>query len=63
MKYGDKIFKLFAHRIIWLLNQKTIDPNLEIDHVNRNPLDNRIENLILDSKSKNMQNKKNYKLE
>ena len=58
MKYGDKIFKLFAHRIIWLLNKKTIDPDLEIDHKNGNPLDNRIENLRLDTKSKNMQNRK-----
>ena len=32
MKYQDKIFKLFAHRIIWLLNKKTIDPDLELDH-------------------------------
>jgi len=58
IKYQDKIFKLFAHRIIWLLNNQTIDPELEIDHKNGNPLDNTIENLRLDTKSKNMQNRK-----
>ena len=59
IKYGDKVFKLYAHRIIWLLNKKNIDSDLEIDHINRNSLDNRIENLRLETKSKNMQNRKN----
>lgn len=28
IKYGDKVFKLYAHRIIWLLNKKNIDSDL-----------------------------------
>ena len=58
LKYGDKVFKLYAHRIVWLLKKKKIDSDLEIDHINRNPLDNRIENLRLETKSRNMQNRK-----
>jgi len=58
IKYGDKVFKLYAHRIVWLLKKKKIDSDLEIDHINRNPLDNRIENLRLETKSRNMQNRK-----
>ena len=58
IKYGDKVFKLYAHRIVWLLKKKKIDADLEIDHINRNPLDNRIENLRLETKSRNMQNRK-----
>ena len=33
-----------AHRIAWLLHYGTL-PIMEIDHINRNRLDNRIENL------------------
>ena len=58
IKYRDKVCKLYAHRIVWLLNNKNIDASLEIDHINRNPLDNRIENLRLETKSRNMQNRK-----
>ena len=58
VKYGDKVFKLFAHRVVWLLKKKKIDADLEIDHINRNPLDNRIGNLRLVTKSRNMQNRK-----
>jgi hypothetical protein len=39
--WGGK--KLHAHRVIWVWHGKELPR--QIDHINRNPLDNRIENL------------------
>ena len=58
VKYGEKVFKLYAHRLVWLLKEGEIDPDLEIDHANGNPLDNGVENLRLDTKSRNTRNRK-----
>lgn len=54
--YVDK--KLFPiHRIVWsLCNNQIIDTKYQIDHINRNPLDNRIENLRLTNSSRNVLN-------
>lgn len=48
-RYGYLILKVKghqfkAHRIVWLLNNGAF-PSSELDHINRNKLDNRIENL------------------
>ena len=55
-RYGSK----FVHRLIaeaFLNNNKPLLPNNEIDHINTNPLDNRVENLnICTSQSQNMSN-------
>jgi len=37
----------YAHRIIWVMHNGSIDENMHIDHINRNPRDNRISNLRL----------------
>ena len=38
--------QIYYHSIVWMLyNKKDIPANLEIDHINRNKIDNRIENL------------------
>lgn len=39
--------RFMVHRIVWLLSKGSISnhPELVIDHINRNPFDNRIENL------------------
>ncbi len=46
------------HRIVWVWHGNSLDENLEIDHINRNRADNRIENLRQVSKAKNLENQK-----
>jgi hypothetical protein len=46
-----------AHRLAWLYARGS-PPSDEIDHVNGNPRDNRIDNLRLASKSQNAQNQR-----
>lgn len=58
IKVKGKQFK--AHRIIWLLNYGDF-PKGEIDHINRNKLDNRIENLR-ESNRKEQNNNKEKKI-
>ncbi len=47
--------KFKVHQIVWLLKTGSL-PNKPIDHINRNRLDNRIENLRLADDHENMQN-------
>ena len=47
-----------VHRLIWIYHYGNIPSNLEIDHINRDKLDNRIENLRLVTKSQNQFNRK-----
>ena len=54
VKVKGKQFK--AHRIVWLLNYGEL-PNGEIDHINRNKTDNRIENLRIATREIQNQNK------
>ena len=44
LKVKVKKKALLVHRVVWLLNHGDF-PRLEIDHINRNKTDNRIENL------------------
>lgn len=47
-----------AHRIVWLLEYGSLPPKgCEIDHINRNRLDNRLENLRSVSRYENNRNK------
>lgn len=48
---------LFAHRIVWAMH-KGCWPNSDIDHINGQTKDNRIENLRAVSRSINMRNQK-----
>ena len=60
VRFGGQAFK--NHRIIWALS-KGFDPGqFEIDHVNGDRGDNRIENLNLVSRRQNFQNKTNQSI-
>lgn len=52
--------KYLAHRIIWEMHNGPITGGLEIDHINHNPGDNRIENLRLTNRGGNLKNKSKY---
>lgn len=57
IKVKGKQFK--AHHIVWLLVYGDF-PNQEIDHINRNKTDNRIENLRLSNRKQQNFNSKNH---
>lgn len=50
-----KSYMIFSHRVAWLIAHGRI-PDGDIDHINRNPADNRIENLRDVSKAINHRN-------
>lgn len=55
----DKTY-LRLHRVVWAMSHGSW-PSGEIDHINGNRLDNRLENLRLVSASENHRNQKQYK--
>lgn len=48
----------YMHRLVWEHMNGPIPPTLEIDHINGNTLDNRIENLRLVTHKENQNNQK-----
>lgn len=53
------IFKY--HRILWILNYGEIPRGMQIDHINGNRSDNRLENLRLVTARQNQQNRNNHR--
>ena len=49
--------KHMAHRLIWEMHNGPIPDDMEIDHINRNKVDNRIENLRVVTRAMNERNK------
>lgn len=53
---------VYYHTIVWCLSTgKDIPQGLEIDHINGNKIDNRIENLRLVTRRRNSQNRKEHR--
>lgn len=56
MTYGNKT--VMQHRVIWELHHGPIPEGTQVDHINGDRLDNRIENLRLVTQSQNQSNRK-----
>lgn len=54
--HGGKLHR--AHHIVWLMFRGAIPVGMEIDHINGNRSDNRIENLRLVTKAENARNRR-----
>lgn len=48
--------QMYAHRIVWIMHNGNIDDGYEIDHINHNRSENRIENLRIVTRSENAKN-------
>ena len=59
---GYQGLMVLEHRIVWVLHHGEIPAGLEIDHINRNRSDNRIENLRLATPRQNRWNRKEQDL-
>lgn len=53
---SGKVYRDSAHRVVWFIHNGIIPEGMEIDHINRDRLDNRIENLRLVSRAGNCHN-------
>lgn len=52
--------QLSVHRLVWELLNGPVPEGAEVDHINHDPSDNRIENLRLANRSENTVNKRTY---
>jgi hypothetical protein len=57
-RHGNKAHR--AHNIIWELHNGRIPKGMTVDHIDRNPSNNKIENLRLATPSSQCHNRKNW---
>ena len=58
VRSGSIVRAIFMHREVWRLAGRTIPAGQELDHINGDPLDNRIENLRVVTHQQNSCNRK-----
>ena len=61
IRFAIGVNKVSAHRFIWEMFNGAIPKGMQVDHINSNRSDNRIENLQLLTNKKNQQRKDNGK--
>lgn len=57
---GSRRAPEYLHRLVWIYHNGAIPPDKVIDHIDQNPLNNRIENLRLATASENQRNRRVY---
>lgn len=55
-QYNGERQRVVTHRVIWMLHNGVIPDGVQIDHIDRNPANNKIENLRLSTVSQNNAN-------
>lgn len=55
---AGKRFQMYGHRLSWFLHHGHIDPKLNIDHVDGDTSNNKLENLRLVTQAENLKNKR-----
>ena len=57
-RHGNKAVR--AHKVVWELHNGQIPEGMTVDHIDRNPSNNKIDNLRLATPSAQCHNRKNY---